>query len=739
MSLALRPTFSESWYRVVGLRPRLRPTAQISRQYYRGDRWYVVRDPAGNQFHRLSDPAYRFVGLLDGSRTVGEAWDLVGGQLADDAPTQSEVIQILSQLFAANLIETDVTPDSAVILKRQKMHFKRKMQQRLMNLLFPRMPLWDPDNFIKTWMPVIRLMLSWFGAVVWLAVVIGAIVVLAPMWPELQASTKDAIAPSNWAWLWVTFIVIKFIHEMGHAFSCRRFGGEVHEVGIMLLVLVPTPYVDASSAWAFPNKWKRVFVGAGGMIFELFVAAVCAFIWAQTRGSGSGQLINQLAYNTMLIASVSTIIFNANPLLRYDGYYILSDYWEIPNLQRKSSEYTLGLIKRHIFRVKQQQPLPAPWQRVQLFVYAIASSAYRIFVSLAIAYMLFYSLPEQLKIIGLLMGIGALTTFLLFPLFKLLKYLSTDPELHRKRARAWGFTGAVTAALVLLIGVINFPVAVRAEGVLEPAERRSIYTETPGFVEDVKVADGDWVKAGDVLMVLSNRQEQSQLDEQLIELQIVEKQITASLGNPPEHVVFTGRLQRLGFIADQQKDRVAKLIIRAPIDGRVVAPEIGNMKGAYLPPSQLIATITQQSQLEAFVVIDQADIARVGGDGKFSAQLRCVGAPNQVVDVDASRVKISPAAKKEVRSAALTHAGEGERVPDPNDPSARTLGDAQYEARILFDNNPDAGDSNASSSGAAQFYPGQRVYVRFVAAQSEPLATQWYRWFKQLTMQSTES
>ncbi|HEY0008955.1 MAG TPA: hypothetical protein VGB55_09550, partial [Tepidisphaeraceae bacterium] len=353
----------------MNLRPRLRPTAQISRQYYRGDRWYVVRDPAGNQFHRLSDPAYRFVGLLDGSRTVGEAWDLVGGQLADDSPTQPEVLQILSQLFAANLIETDVTPDSAVVLKRQKMHNKRKMQQRMMNLLFPRIPIWDPDTFIKAWMPVIKLMISWMGAIIWLAVIIGACAVLAPLWPELQASAKNAIDPGNWMWLWATFVVIKFIHEMGHAFSCRRFGGEVHETGIMLLVLVPTPYVDASSAWAFPNKFKRIFVGAGGMIFELFVAAVCAFIWKATMGSPG--LINQLAYNTMLIASVSTLVFNANPLLRYDGYYILSDWWEIPNLQRKSAEYTLGLVKRHIFRVKRQQPVPPPWQRVQLFFYAI--------------------------------------------------------------------------------------------------------------------------------------------------------------------------------------------------------------------------------------------------------------------------------------------------------------------------------------------------------------------------------
>src|SRR5438874_7668727 len=158
--LQLRPTFSESWYRVVTLKPKLRATAQVSRQYYRGERWYVVRDPAGNQFHRLSDAAYRFIGLLDGTRTVGEAWDLVGGQLADDAPTQPEVIQILSQLHAANLLEANITADAGVLLRRPKQPQKRQLQGRLMNVLFPRIPLWDPDRFLKKWMPVMRWILS---------------------------------------------------------------------------------------------------------------------------------------------------------------------------------------------------------------------------------------------------------------------------------------------------------------------------------------------------------------------------------------------------------------------------------------------------------------------------------------------------------------------------------------------------------------------------------------------------
>ena len=171
--LQLRPTFSESWYRVKDLRPKLRAGAQVSRQFYRGDRWYVMRDPAGNQFHRLNDAAYSFIGLLDGTRTVGECWDLVGGQLEDDAPTQPEVIQILSQLYAANLIETDISPDATVLLRRHKVQQKRQMQGRLMNIMFPRIPLWDPDRFLTRWLPLIGPMLSKWGMLVWF-IVLGA-------------------------------------------------------------------------------------------------------------------------------------------------------------------------------------------------------------------------------------------------------------------------------------------------------------------------------------------------------------------------------------------------------------------------------------------------------------------------------------------------------------------------------------------------------------------------------------
>ncbi len=447
----LRPTFHESWYRVADLRARLRPSAQISRQHYRGERWYVVRDPAGNQYHRLSSAAYRFVGLLDGSRTVAEAWDTAGGVLADDAPTQPEVVQILSQLHAANLLEANITADAGVLLRRHKQMMKRRLQGRFMNVLFPRIPLWDLDKFLVRWMPVMRVFLSKFGALLWIGVVVAALAAIGPEWNRLKTAANNAIEPGNWPWLWATFVIIKLIHELGHAFSCRRFGGEVHELGIMFLVFVPAPYVDASSAWSLPSKWQRVFVGAGGMIFELFVAAICAFIWKYTDPT---TLVSKLAYNAMFIASVTTILFNANPLLRYDGYYILSDLLEIPNLRQKSMEYSLGLIKRHVFRVKSAVPLPPPGQRIWLLLYSITSGIYRVFVGI----MIILVVTNQVPVLGILMAIGGVVTWLVVPVAKVLNYLLLQPELHRKRGRAIAFSAAVAAVVIVLVGLIRFPV-----------------------------------------------------------------------------------------------------------------------------------------------------------------------------------------------------------------------------------------------------------------------------------------
>ncbi len=718
----LRPTFSESWYRVADLKVRLRASAQISRQHYRGDRWYVVRDPAGNQFHRLSASAYKFVGLLDGKRTVAEAWDLVGGQLADDSPTQNEVIQILSQLHAANLVEADITPDAAVLLKRHKRLVKQQWQGRLMNVLFPRIPLWDPDRFLCRWLPVVRPFIGAVGAMIWLAVVGLAVFALLPHWPQLKAhfgggggGQSNVMDPANWPYLWGTFVLIKLIHELGHAFTCRRFGGEVHELGIMFLVFIPTPYVDASTAWAFQNKWARILVGAGGMIIELFVAAIMAFVWINTN---ENSLINQLAFNTMFIASVSTVIFNANPLLRYDGYYILSDWLEIPNLRYKATEYALGLIKRHIFGVKQTQPLPPLRQRFWLFSYAITSGIYRILVGITIILVV----SNQVPVLGVLMAIGGVVTWLVMPIGKIAHYHLLNPELHRNRLRAAGFTVSMAAAIVLVIGLIKFPVHLDIEGLIQPARREVVRAGQAGVMVKLIARDGEKLKAGDPIATLSN----PELDAQLA---IFDAQLEGMLAQLGKAQVSDGNMynsllaqiptqrQRIALLKQQQD----KLVIRAPIDGELVAYDLRNKVGQFISAGDELGRVEDRSLLKFVGSIDKTDEALIYYESHKSARVRLVG--------DAGRERAAlmdtvhtPTPQYDLPASSLGFNGGGSFATDPKEPSGRRLMAPQIEVSLVLENADPTLLSN------------QRAFAR-LDMNKKPLIWQWGRRFWQLVEQ----
>jgi putative peptide zinc metalloprotease protein len=689
----------------------LRPSAQISRQYYRGERWYVVRDPAGNQYHRLSDPAYRFVALLDGSRTINQAWETVGGMLDDEAPTQPEVIQILSQLYAANLIEADVTPDSSVLLKRHRNLMKRKFQQRLMNTLFPRIPIWDPDRFLLRWAPVLNRIQSMWGVIIWLLVVGAALFTIAPMGKELSAAASKSINPNNWFYLWAVFVLTKFIHEMGHAASCRRFGGECHEMGVMFLVFIPTPYVDASAAWSFPNRWQRIYVGAAGMIVEIFCAALCAFVWASTVGGGDPTkvLINQLAYNAMLIASVSTVLFNANPLLRYDGYYMLSDFLEIPNLQKRSSDYTMGLAKRHLFKVKAREPLPNLSTRFWLFVYSIASNIYRVFVGLAIIVLVAFQVP----ILGILMSIGGMIQWLVMPLFKAFKYLALDAELHRKRLRAWAWSLSGLTAAVILIGVIKFPLWVRSDAVVETVNRQMVYSGAPGFVGQVNVRDGQWVKKGEVLVKMYDDQLASEAAETRSLLKAAEIRYRASLATDPRQArIDIAEVEALRTKLKDREERLAKLTITAEQDGQVVGPQLQDLPGRWISKGQALCMVMDPSELVVKSLVTQADAQLLTQSKENKTQVRVAGSIVEVIP--AKRLEVVVAGSNSLPHPLFTPQGGGEQQVDPSERDGTKSVTKQFEVRIYLPEDVKLTHvmHDEEKDRPAAVLPGQRAYVR---------------------------
>ena len=332
--------FSDSWYRVAELKPRLRSHAKIHRHLYRGKVWYVLQDLSVDRSLRFSEGAYYVIGLMDGRRTNQEIWEAAAERFGDDAPAQDEIIQILSQLHSSDLLQADMPPDTLELQQRRGKQQKLKFKSGILNPISVTIPIADPERFLAWSLPFIKPFLGRVGGIVWLSVVSLAIVLASTHWTDLTRNILDRIlVPENLILIFLVFPVLKLFHEFGHAYATKAFGGEVHEMGVMMIVFTPIPYVDATSANSFREKWKRVGVSAAGLVVELFLASLALFIWL---GAEPGA-VRSVAFNVMLIAGVSTVLFNANPLIRFDGYYILSDWLEIPNLRGRAGGPVPGL------------------------------------------------------------------------------------------------------------------------------------------------------------------------------------------------------------------------------------------------------------------------------------------------------------------------------------------------------------------------------------------------------------
>jgi putative peptide zinc metalloprotease protein len=419
------PFLSASWYRVAALRPQLRAHARIQRQRFRGQAWYVLHDSAAGKLHRFSPAAYRVIQLMDGERTLAAIWDEVAAAAGAAAPTQDEVIRLLAQLHAGDLLQADLPPDVEELAERSRKQKRQKLWQSFINPMSIRIPLWDPDNFLDRSWPLLKGLFGPLGPALWLLVVLPALLLAGLHWHELTANLSDQVlATRNLVLLWLVYPLLKALHELGHAYAVKSGEGEVHEMGIMLLVLAPIPYVDATAAGAFRSKWSRALVGAAGILVELFVAGIAMFVWVLVEPG----LLRAIAFNVLLVAGASTLLFNGNPLLRYDGYYVLSDLIEIPNLGNRSNQYWQWLAKRYLFGLKSIERPPASVGERRWFVfYGAASFIYRTLVMIAITLFI----AGEFFVVGVVLALWAAITMFALPIGKGLAYVLSSPELQR--------------------------------------------------------------------------------------------------------------------------------------------------------------------------------------------------------------------------------------------------------------------------------------------------------------------
>ncbi|MGB5716361.1 MAG: peptidase M50, partial [Gammaproteobacteria bacterium] len=467
---------NDMWYRVAGLRPSLGGHARIQRQNFRGQIWYTLHNRISGRSYRFSASGHQFVGLMDGVRTVQELHEVNREAHGEHALTEDEIVDLLSKLFTAEVLNTDAPAEAAELLERQIRQQRAQWFGRVKNPLAVKIPLFDPDRLLQRLLPLGRILFSRAGAMLWLVVVGLGLLLAVTHWAEISRdTTSQLLSPQNLFLLGLAYPLIKALHELGHGLAAKIWGGEVHETGVLLLALIPVPYVDASSASAFPEKQRRMLVGAAGMLVEMFLAALALFLWLNTEPG----LVHSLAFNTMLIGGVSTLLFNGNPLLRFDGYYVFSDAVGMPNLSTRATRYLGYLVQRYLFGVVGlTSPASDDDERPWLLGYGVLAFLYRIFIMVVIV--LFVA--EAYPFIGLVMAIWASATLLVMPVIKQAKFVLTAPRLQRTRMRAVMSSTALLVALAGFLLGVPFPLSTLAEGVVSPPDHSEIRAGSDGVI-----------------------------------------------------------------------------------------------------------------------------------------------------------------------------------------------------------------------------------------------------------------
>lgn len=705
-------TFSESWHRIVDQRISLRNNVVIRRQYFRGELWYVLQDPFNNQFFRVRPNAYEFVVRLRQDRTVGEIWDESLERNPDGVPGQEEVIQLLSQLHFANLLYYEKPSDSANLFDRYKKRKQRELKSKLLSIMFFRVPLFDPDRLLKRFMPITRLMINYWAALVWLGVVGFALKQVFDRFDEVTSQAQGILSPDNLFYLYLGMVLAKALHEFGHAVVCRHYGGEVHTMGIMFLIFTPIPYMDATSSWSFRSRWRRAFVGGAGMIVEVFAAALATFVWAYT---GPG-VIHSVAYNMMFIASVSTVLFNANPLLRFDGYYILSDLLDIPNLHTRSRLYLRYLVECYVFGCMDlNNPMQRRREAAWLATFGVLAGIYRVVVFTGI--ILFVA--DQFLLAGMIMALICIISWGVAPLLKFVQYLASNPRLARSRTRAISISAGTFVAVIFFLAICPFPNRFRAPGVLEAEEHVKIINYTSGYVDEALMVSGARVAPGAKLLRLADQE----LDLEIMAAK-AQKEETLALQkmaryrNTADLEPIKKRLETIEEKLVNLNHRKQSLLVTARQAGVWVSPHSKEMIGTWIPRGTDVGSIVDHGKFKFSAVVTQDEASNLFAEPLMDAEVRLYGQSGTNLSVKS--YEIIPFQHEILPSAALGWRSGGEIPVAVNDESGLETTEPFFQIYAELEADPEV-----------EFLHGRSGKIRFSMSPA-PLLVQWGRSFRQL-------
>jgi putative peptide zinc metalloprotease protein len=703
--------YSPNWYRVAKLQPKIHPHVKIHRHEYRGLIWYLLEDTTTERNHRFNPAAYQFIGLLDGVRSVEDIYTSISEQLGDFVPGQEDIVQLLGQLHAAELINTDVMANTEELFARQTSQKQQRLQQYFSNPLALKIPLWDPDNFLNKHFTKVQWLFTIWVAMGWMLLMSYALIEAVQHWPQInQHFVINTLAPNNLLLIVLLYPLIKILHELGHAFSAKLEGGEVHEMGVNFMLFMPIPYVNVSTATHFRNKYKRILVSVAGILVESFLAALGLLLFLLTEPG----LVQDIGFNMFVIGGVSSLFFNGNPLLKFDAYYILADLLAIPNLYQRASQYWCYLLQRYLLRIPSAvSSAYSSGENLWLAAYGFFSQVYKLavlwFIVTFVSSLSFYAgIALAVWLVGLQLGL---------PLWKALRFVISSPRLGKNRGQVWSISAGIVGLLIAVLGFVPVPSYTLTEGVVWQADDAQLIAAEEGFAATPLVTNNQLIEAGTAVLRLDDPFLDSQTRSALAKLRELQSQYRANRIND---YVQAGIIKEEVRIAELELkyllEKDQNLWVKAAKTGRVLLPEADDLPGQLIRKGDLLGYVIEENQAPTIrMAVTQDNIGQLR-NRIVDISVRFVSEPENIYA--AALIRQTPKAINQLPSAALSIRGGGKFIVDPSSNNDRII----TEKVFLVDVELTTKNKHVPL--------GTRAYIR-INHGGEPIASQWYRRIRQ--------
>ncbi len=583
--------------------PALRRELTFRPQAFGGRSCYVVEDPVNGRFFQIGVAEYTFISLLDGSMTAGEVLDATRKACPDCGFTTHDALAICLWVQRTGLVADAAAGSSGGDRSSAVAAHASRCGGRVSPLTI-QLPLFHPDRFFLKLQPLVGWCFSFPALLAWFAIVGWALRDLVVNSHLIARSSEGILGVGNWIWLGLAWVVLKLFHECGHGVACKRLGGEVREAGLIFILFAPLAYVDVTSSWRLRSKWTRVQVAAAGMYVEIFLAAVATLVWSH---SAPGTL-NHTCFNVMVTAGVATVLFNANPLMRFDGYYILSDLLELPNLYSQGRQYLTYVARRYLFGMGDPESAWNGSGGVLIRVYGVASAVWRNLVFWGLV----LTASTLLQGAGIVLSALAVFIWLSTAISRLTRFARSETARAQANWRRFSMVAVGgTAVATLLLLTVPWPGAVVAPAIIGYSPRTIVRAGSSGFLSAMHVRAGETVRCGQVLAELTN----PELDFELAELdvQIAESRINLRLHELKREMARRQaeeeHLQTLLKKRDEKWAEVEGLVVRAPRAGKVIGRHLDSREGVYYHKGGEMLSIGDEAAKEVRLSIAQPDIA----------------------------------------------------------------------------------------------------------------------------------